>query len=90
MDELPPTVSERLIYRVATYTDTDPLDLPPLYDTIDPDALDDCIEDLESVGLSFLYAGVAVTVDSDGAIALDEPATAPLRTGGETSTETAE
>lgn len=90
MDELPPAISERLIDRVATYTDTDPLELPPLYDTIDPESLDDCIENLDGVGLSFHYAGVAVAVDSDGDITLDDPATATLRSDAETSTETTE
>lgn len=65
-----------LIRRVATYTGTDALELPPLYDTIDPDVLDTCITQMEEVDLSFEYAGVAVTVESTGTVRLGEQSAA--------------
>lgn len=65
-------VSERVIHAVADETGTDPLDLPPLYETIDPDALDALIDSLSDGELTFRYTGCAVTIESTGAIELDE------------------
>lgn len=62
-----PTVTERVVQSVAASTDTDPLDLPPLYDTIDPDALAVSIHTL-NVTMHFQYADQFVTVRSDGTV----------------------
>lgn len=62
------TIVDRIIQRVSTETNTDPLDLPPLYETIEPDALEACIRGMADGEVSFTYAGTAVAVDSDGSI----------------------
>lgn len=63
-----PSVSERVVQMVATETDTDQLDLPPLFEAIDPDALDSIMETMTDGELSFAYAGTTVSVDSTGAV----------------------
>lgn len=65
------TASERVIQRVATATESDELDLPQLYDVIDPDALDTFIEQLADGQITFTYAGYEVTVTSEKTISLD-------------------
>lgn len=74
---------EKLVQAVATYTDTSPLELPPLYDAIDPDTLNTCINQLTAVDVSFLYAGVTVRVDSSGSIQIDEKPLVPSLSGTE-------
>ncbi|MFA9518166.1 HalOD1 output domain-containing protein [Halopenitus sp. H-Gu1] len=69
-------VSERVIRNVAETTDSDPLDLPLLYDAVDPDALNAIIESMSDGEVTFTYAGHEVTVTSDGAISLDEKSAA--------------
>lgn len=65
-------VSERVIDAVAVATGTDPLDLPLLYETVDPDALDALAESLSDGEVIFQYAGYTVTVENTGAIELDK------------------
>ena len=65
-------VSERLIQRVAKTTNSNALELPVLYDHIDPVALDRLIEQMSDGEVSFTYAGCEVTVGSEGTIRLDE------------------
>lgn len=72
-------VSEQVVSAVAAACDIDPLELPPLYDVIDPDALDRLFEhgalaEGNSIGrVTFTMAGCEVVVHSDGAV----DATAP-------------
>lgn len=66
------TASARVIRTVADTTATDPLELPPLYETIDPDALDALVEDMTSGTISFSYIGRDITVHSDGTVTIDE------------------
>jgi hypothetical protein len=63
-------VTERVVRCVASVTDTAPRDLPRIYDTVDPEALDalfppcgdgDC-------HVSFAFAGAEVNVRSAGDI----------------------
>lgn len=65
------TVSERVIQRVASTTNSDPLQLPVLYEYIEPEALELLIETMSHGEISFRYAGCEVTVESDGTIHLD-------------------
>lgn len=62
------------IEAVAEATGRDPTDLPPLYSTIDPDALDALLiggsRRNGGVSVSFEYADVIVTVGRDGDIAV--------------------
>lgn len=59
--DLPSTAT---IETVAAALDAEVDDLPPLYDVVDPDALDDLFSEptREGVSVSFSYAGCAVTV----------------------------
>lgn len=63
-DESP---SSAIVRAVASVRDQDPLSLEPLYDVLDPDALDSLVvlEASTDVTLSFRYAGCMVWVDAD-------------------------
>lgn len=60
--------SLEIVDRVAEMEEQDPLDLPPLYDSIDPDALDRLSK---SNKIQFEYAGYKITIDS-GTIRIDQ------------------
>jgi hypothetical protein len=66
--------SEKVVYMVADHTSTDPLDLPPLYETIDPDALDRLLEDESSTtqSIEFRYADHLVRIAQDGTVDVTE------------------
>lgn len=66
------SVSTRVVEAVAEYSGTDVLDLPPLYDSIDPDALERILPGMTEGYVSFVYADQRVTVDSYGAISVEE------------------
>ncbi|NHN42755.1 hypothetical protein G9C85_14105 [Halorubellus sp. JP-L1] len=67
-------VSMRVVDRVADVTGTDPLDLEPLYDVVDPDHLDALFERNDGVGdqrgaeVRFVMEGCDVVVSADGSI----------------------
>lgn len=66
--ELP---SERVIEAVAAYSNTPPEELPPLYNTLDPDALDVLFpSDGMNGRVDFSYANYKVTLRSDKEIEL--------------------
>lgn len=71
------TPTTAVVEVVARQSDTDPVALPPLYEAVDPDALDDLLcprpERDEPVGVcvQFPYAGYRVTVDGDGWITVE-------------------
>lgn len=69
------TVSEQVYRKVADTTNTDAGELPPLYDAIDPDALDALVENMSDGKVTFTFAGHTVTVTSDGTISLHEHST---------------
>lgn len=62
-------VSTAVLTAVAAAKETDPLSLPSLYETIDPDALDG-VAACDTVGVSFEYAGYEIHVDGRESIAL--------------------
>ncbi|MHB9288789.1 HalOD1 output domain-containing protein [Halobacteriales archaeon Cl-PHB] len=68
----PATVADELVVdvveAVARSTDSDPLSLPPLNRSIDPEALDAIAEGAGLVELTFTYHGHLVTIDADGAV----------------------
>lgn len=65
------SVSERVIGTVATEVGVPPTELTPLYDRIDPDALDS-LSNCESVErVEFTYHGRRVVVHGDGRIAVE-------------------
>ncbi|ELY49217.1 HalOD1 output domain-containing protein [Natronolimnohabitans innermongolicus] len=58
-----------VIEAVAETTDSDPLDLPPLYDAVDPDALNTLITGAETnTRVQFQYAGFDVVVQDEEVI----------------------
>ena len=63
-----PDASERVIETVAQQSNTDTLDLPPLFDALDPDALDSLIRGMTEGNVSFDYAGYNISVNSDGVV----------------------
>lgn len=61
--------STAIIKKIAFATDTPAEDLPPLYDVLDPDALNGLVSSLTTDGqVEFRYAGYKVTVQADQAI----------------------
>ena len=64
--------SVRVVEAIADARETDAVDLrPPLYDVIDPNALDQLCRDGGPVSIEFEYQGHAVTVSSDGTVSVD-------------------
>lgn len=64
--------SERVVQTVAETKASDPLELPPLFESVDSDALDAFVREVEHGSVTFRYAGRSVTVDSDGSIGIDQ------------------
>lgn len=60
--------TERIVETVATTKSVDPLDLPPLYDSIDPEALEKLVDRMDEGEVVFTYAGTEVTVTEDGSV----------------------
>lgn len=83
--------SMAVIERCARLEGVDPLDLDPLYHTIDPDALDSICTASGFSSLEFTYCGRDVRLTSSGdelEIAIDDAATtvdSETVTGGEPS-----
>lgn len=66
------TVSERITQKVVNTANSDAFESPPLYESIDPDALDMLIEKMSDGEISFTHAGHAIRVKSDGTINLEK------------------
>ena len=68
-------VSYRVIQQVAAATGTDPLDLDPLYETIDPEALDAVFDTATppEASVTFTLADCEVTVYGSGEISVTPP-----------------
>lgn len=70
-------LSSAVVHAVADAEGADPLDLTPLYDAVDPDALDSLFASLTGEGaasideVSFEYEGYDVTVTADGSVSLE-------------------
>lgn len=76
-------ISQQVVEAVADAKGVDPLDLPPLYNTVDPDALDSLFSHAEShsaiAELRFTIEGCEVLIRGSGEVVVttgeDEPAT---------------
>lgn len=69
------STTEAVVEALSRFEDTSPLELPPLYDAVPPDALDELFDagaDRRAVRLSFTYMGTLVTVEN-GETILVEP-----------------
>lgn len=65
----------RILEEVAAETDVEIVELPPIYEVIDPDALESLLdsERAGSVRVEFSYYGYDVHVTSDGGLSIDSP-----------------
>lgn len=68
-------VSTQVVEAVAEMEDTGHTELPPLFDTIDPDALDTIAQE-NGGAVSFQYAGYALKVRGTMDIVVQRPVTA--------------
>ncbi|MDS0477867.1 HalOD1 output domain-containing protein [Natrinema sp. 1APR25-10V2] len=66
--ETPASPSSTVVMGVAERERTSPLEIEPLYETIDPDALDRLFPNDGSVRITFEYSGYLVTVHGNGHI----------------------
>lgn len=67
------SVADAVAMSVATVRDCDPTDLPPLGETVDPDALNDIFQASNrgtGVNVTFEYAGFDVTINHEGELTL--------------------
>lgn len=64
--------SELIIETVANLSGIDPLELPPIFETIDPDSLDTLIREMDEGEISFDYADYTISVNSQKVIELEE------------------
>ena len=64
--------SETIVLEIAKRTGVDPGDLPPLYESFDPEALDRLVQGQGSFRLTFKYTDYEVTVSEIGCIAIHE------------------
>lgn len=75
-EDLPPSLA--VVTSVAAVTGDEPADLPPLYDYVDPDALEALVGSTGRGGdparteVTFPFGGCTVTVRGDGTIAVAE------------------
>ncbi|NUB93696.1 hypothetical protein HT576_22205 [Haloterrigena sp. SYSU A121-1] len=69
------SVSTKVVKRVATASDREASQLPPLYATIDPGALDALIDSAaagpSSLVLRFEYEGYLITVDDSESVSVE-------------------
>jgi hypothetical protein len=63
-------IGTSLVLCIASIKNILPTQLPPLAQTIDPDALDTIFDDAQNATLSFSYAGFDVALDSGDSIEL--------------------
>jgi len=67
------SITQDVVREVAARADVQPDELPPLYDFIDPDALNRVINSTDAdLQLSFVFAGYRVTIEGDGSIRVQQ------------------
>lgn len=70
------SVSQSVVDAIARAEGVDPVELtPPLYEVVDPDALNGLFDDTHHYGrldreVVFTYKGYEVTVDGDGSVSV--------------------
>lgn len=66
-------VPEVVVQKVASQEDVPPTDLPSLYQTIDPDALNAIVQSMSDDGVvTFQYTGCSVSVNGDGIVSVTQ------------------
>lgn len=68
-----PPLSVRIVETVSEMTEADPTELPSLYETVDPEALETLVNSMAHGVVSFEYAGYSLTVESNGSVQLKQP-----------------
>lgn len=66
------TVSVAVVSAVAALENVRVEDLPPLYDAVDPGALNELVRTLQTGAITFAYTGYLVRVSSDGVIQISD------------------
>ncbi len=66
--DTPASPSVTVVMGVAEREQTSPLEIEPLYETIDPDALNGLFPNDGSVRITFEYIGYTITVHGNGHI----------------------
>lgn len=66
------TPSEAVIETIAEETASDPLELPPLNNAIDPEALDRLFDNRQGGTVTFCCYEHIITVKQDGTVAIHE------------------
>jgi len=69
-------VSVRVVELISDVLGRPETELTPLTDSVDPDALDDLLSDVDreqEVEVTFRYSGVVVSADNDGRIIVYHP-----------------
>jgi hypothetical protein len=70
--------SEKVVTKLAAAKGIDPTEVEPLFNSLDPDALDIIFENLaqgpdrEQGKVEFTHAGHSITVRADGSVAIDK------------------
>lgn len=66
------SASRALLAHVAELTGREITNLPPLYETLDPDALDRLVESVDAgydtLSIQITYAGHKLVIDGEGAV----------------------
>lgn len=73
------SLTEAIVVEIAERTGVKPIDLPPLYSVVDPDALETLARREKPCRVAFEYAGHEVTVAGPERVTVQE---AEPRTGG--------
>lgn len=75
IESVEPAVSTKVVQRVAAVTGREAMQLPPLYNTIDPEALDAIIDSVSTDASSvcrFTYEGCRITINGSGEVSVEE------------------
>lgn len=73
-DSTQTNASTAVVEAVAAVRHCDPMDLEPLYNSVDTDALDAIIDGSDGVSVSLVASGLRVTINCDETIEIEPPA----------------
>ncbi len=59
-----------IVTAIAERTGADPLEMDPLYDAVDVDAIEAIVASAGDASVEFVYHGHTVVVDGDGSVAV--------------------
>lgn len=65
--------SNTVVLTIAAYSNRTIDDFPPLFSSVDPDALDAIVDSMDEGHVSFSHAGHVVTVTSEGTVSIEPP-----------------